>query len=97
MKLEYANLICPKCGNANYMRYLIGKNVGSLNVKCINCNSYFSSSELLIEEKPKLKTNSDKIREMTDEELAKFLSLQMIGKVTRGWTSWLDWLKKEAE
>lgn len=46
MRLEYSNLICPKCGNGNYMRHLVGKDVGELNVKCINCNSYFKSSEV---------------------------------------------------
>ena len=46
MKLEPANIICPACGNANYMRHLIGKNVGYLDLKCINCNSYFNFDEL---------------------------------------------------
>lgn len=74
MKLEPANIKCPNCGNDNYMRHLIGKNVGRLDMKCINCNSYFSFDELYkkrISEAIKLKmTNADRIRAMTDEELA---------------------------
>lgn len=46
MKLEPVNIICPACGNANYMYHLIGKNVGYLDLKCINCNSYFNFDEL---------------------------------------------------
>ena len=46
MKLEPTNIVCPICGNANYMRHLIGKNVGHLDLKCINCNSYFNFDEL---------------------------------------------------
>ena len=44
--MEPANVVCPKCGNGNYMRHLVGKGVGRLNMKCINCNSYFNSDEL---------------------------------------------------
>ena len=74
MKLEPANIVCPTCGNSNYMRYLSGPNVGHLDLKCINCNSYFNFDELYkqhIEEalKPKPLTNEDRIRSMTDEEL----------------------------
>ena len=75
MKLEPANIVCPACGNANYMRHLIGKNVGHLDMKCINCNSYFNFDELYKQRigealKPKPITNADRIRSMTDEELA---------------------------
>jgi len=44
--LEPLNIICPKCGNANYMRHLSGKNIGKLDVKCINCNSYYNLNDL---------------------------------------------------
>ena len=73
MKLEPTNIICPKCGNANYMRHLVGENVGKLDMKCINCNSYFNFNELYnqkIAEVIKPKTNADRIRTMTNEELA---------------------------
>lgn len=78
MKLEPANIVCPTCGNKNYMHHLIGKNVGYWDMKCINCNSYFNFDELYnlhIGEvlKPKPVTNGDKIRSMTDEELVELL------------------------
>ena len=40
------NIICPKCGNPNYMRLMSGANVGKLNVVCTNCNSYFAFNDL---------------------------------------------------
>ena len=45
-KLEPINMICPNCGNGNYMRRITGKNVGKLNVKCINCNKYYNYDSL---------------------------------------------------
>ena len=104
MRLEPANIICPKCGNGNYMRHLIGKGVGKLDMKCINCNSYFSFDELYktkIAEIVKPQTNADRIRSMTDEELAEYLDgvchdlWQMF--VADPQKMWLDWLKQEAE
>lgn len=79
MKLEPANIVCPSCESGNYMRHLIGKNVGYLDMKCINCNSYFNFDELYKRRigevlKPKPTTNADRIRAMTDEELAKQLA-----------------------
>ena len=106
MKLEPANIVCPACGNANYMRHLIGKNVGHLDLKCINCNSYFNFDELYkryVGEalKPKPLTNADRIRAMTDEELAKKMSgLESFALTCGGaWPpeKWLDWLKQEVE
>ena len=72
MKLEPLNIVCPKCGKAGYMRHLVGEGVGKIDVKCINCNSYYYSSELykLPEKK---QTNADRIRQMSDEELANFI------------------------
>ncbi len=79
MKLEPANIVCPACGSGNYMRHLIGKNVGYLDMKCINCNSYFNFDELykrrigeVLEQKPM--TNGDKLRAMSDEELVEIFA-----------------------
>ena len=44
--MDKINTICPNCGNEKYMYHMSGKNVGSLNVKCTNCNSYFTSDEI---------------------------------------------------
>ena len=38
-------------------------------------------------------TNADRIRSMTDEELAEFFASQ--SKIGESW--WLDWLKRESE
>lgn len=77
MKLEPANIVCPACGNANYMHHLIGENIGYWDMKCINCNSYFNFDELYKRRigevlKPKPVTNADRIRDMTDKELAEW-------------------------
>lgn len=112
MKLEPANIVCPACGNANYMRHLIGKNVGHLDLKCINCNSYFSFDELYKRRigealKPKSLTNADRIRSMTDEELAEWFgkiqydtAYYCAGEDKQKYPypdGWLDWLKQEAD
>lgn len=111
MKLEPINIICPRCGNGNYMRHLIGKNVGHLDLKCINCNSYFNFDELYKQRigealKPKPITNADRIRAMSDEELAKWISSRKetcppIKEWKCSWKSchecWLEWLKKEVD
>ena len=46
------------------------------------------------EARPKPQTNSDRIRSMTDEELAKFLYEETDYPKEE---YWLDWLKQEAE
>ena len=116
MKLEPANIVCPACGSGNYMRHLIGKNVGHLNMKCINCNSYFNFDELYKRRigevlEPKRITNADRIRAMTDEELAESLGILVDCRecshrnaddscnIIDGscQTQWLEWLKQEAD
>lgn len=42
--LEPANYICPICGNGSYLRYL-DKLSKKYDLKCINCNSYFTIIE----------------------------------------------------
>lgn len=107
MKLEYANCICPKCKNGNYMRWL-GGHSAEYDVKCINCNSYFTIEELQVRQ-----TNGDNLRTMTDEELARILAIgchetrecpticdpiypydEVVESCEK---CWLDWLKKEAD
>ena len=46
MRLEPINIVCPACGNPNYMRRIIGKNVEYFNTKCLNCLSYFNFEEI---------------------------------------------------
>ena len=45
MELIETNIVCPKCGNMNYMRRIEGA-TGTLKYKCINCNTYYTESEL---------------------------------------------------
>ncbi len=49
--------------------------------------------------KLKPQTNADRIRSMSDEELAKFISgkARTFGKEYEGYMSALDWLKEEDE
>lgn len=43
-------------------------------------------------------TNADRIRSMTDEELAGFISMQIIDRnIGVPVESWLDWLKQEVK
>ncbi len=112
MKLEYANLTCPKCGNGNYMRHLVGENVGELNVKCINCNSYFKLSDfyrMAGKAEAYAMTRADRIRAMTDEELVELFANGDCGYCRihdfcfdKGCAIncedvWLDWLRQEGE
>ena len=59
VKLIPINRICPCCGNGNYMRIISGKYVGALNVKCINCNSYYNYDELLKRDNSKPMNGAD--------------------------------------
>ena len=47
----------------------------------------------------KKRTNADRIRSMTDEELAEFISgkARTFGEEYEGYMSALDWLKQEVE
>ena len=76
MTLEQSNIVCPTCGSSDHMHHLVGANVGYWDMKCFNCNSYFNFDELYkhrIAGVIKPMTNADRIRAMTNEELAKEL------------------------
>ena len=48
--------------------------------------------------KPEIKTNEDRIRAMSVEELAEWISNQIIDRnIGVSAKSWLDWLKQECE
>ena len=42
--MQVANKICPRCHNANYVRYL-GELSDSYKYKCINCNAYLNDED----------------------------------------------------
>lgn len=115
VRLEYAYGVCPKCKCKNYLRYLI-HNDGLIHkpheIKCINCNSYFAKEDILgsgEETAPKPITNADRIRYMTDEELARLFADGNCGYCrihdfcfSKGCAInceevWLDWLRNEVK
>ena len=78
---------CPKC-NGSIIRM---GNRGSP-FFCPDCKEWFSEPEVT----PK-QTNGDRIRAMTDDELAEFLNINVLAEISGEWKNWLDWLKQEAD
>lgn len=74
---------CRKCKN-------IGTKI------CNRCDMFYDEFDPI--EEPK-QTNADRIRSMTDEELAHTLWLTAKGGIIgqRSEDEWLDWLKEEVE
>jgi hypothetical protein len=79
--------------------------------ECIKCRSFnfcpwAIPPEIICSQfQPTTQTNADRIRSMTDEELAHAFAYQCAGRVCRGIhfdgpneceNCWLDWLKQEA-
>lgn len=69
---------------------------------CINCVSdtevegNAKPTEYFPKKPPKPITNADRIRSMTDEELAEFIRDQIIDRnIGIPTETWLDWLKQE--
>ena len=82
--MEFANLICPRCGNGKYMRYLPSELQSEFDVKCINCNTYWRLSDF---EKPvKRRTNYESIIQKSPEEFAEWIDNQFGS---------LDWCDKD--
>lgn len=111
MKLTYpSNKVCPKCGTGGYVWYLDNSEYVA---KCTNCGHYFHREDFpmcVLDEAPKPTTNADRIRSMTDEELAElFISIQddvanyfKSGAETEPefptfTSTWLYWLKEESK
>lgn len=116
-KLEYAYGKCPLCKSEKYLRYLIhadGLTHKPHEVKCLNCYSYWTIQDIHgqgEETTPTPQTNADRIRSMSDEEIANHLAgVCPVVFDMGGWSlgsgkcaeydeckdCWLDWLKKEA-
>ena len=79
-----------------------------LNVKCRNCNNYRNTwCEMVIDSPdPDMvrdcrhfweKTNADRIRAMSDEELAEWMAECNAYKENADASQWLQWLKQPAE
>ena len=110
VRLDYAYGVCPRCGSRDKLRYLIrqdGMTHKPYEVKCINCNSYFTREDVGLQPKPQ--TNADCIRAKTAEELAEFINDLFYGlhdnpgmcdvcdrdSVQNCKQCWLDWLRQE--
>ena len=102
MGLTYpSNKICPRCGTGGYVWYMDNS---EFIAKCTNCGHYFRKDEFplcVLDGETKTKqTNADRIRAMTDKELAKIIVCQdnrlgddcFYGNCDE---CTLDWLKQE--
>lgn len=93
-----SNKICPRCGKGGYINYIGQSNI--YEAKCYNCGYYFAFGELDLYEEKKPVTNADRIRQMTDVELADWVwGAETAGRAygPRGKASWLRWLKQEVD
>ena len=71
--MQVANRICPRCHNANYVRYL-GELSDSYKYKCINCNAYLNDEDF---EKPVL-NNLENNKKMNSGGLISFEDMNKI-------------------
>ena len=69
-KLYQSNAVCPKCHKAGYVYYLGNSKYVAV---CTNCNYYMTKEDFPLWKASKTKTNADRIRTMTDEELAEWI------------------------
>ena len=91
-----SNMRCPNCERPNV--YYIWKSKQYV-AKCCSCGRYITADEMRSEfaKATKPHTNADKIRSMTDEELAHILKMTAKGGIIgqRSEEQWLAWLKQE--
>lgn len=71
--MQVTNKICPRCHNANYVRYL-GELSDSYKYKCINCNAYLNDEDF---EQPIL-NNSENNKKMNSGGLISFEDMNKI-------------------
>lgn len=77
--------ICETC---RHRRDCNGAIVGNQDTVCTGCSRYRKALPV---------TNADRIRSMTDEELAKHLNYWDNSPLHASEERWLDWLKREVE
>ena len=81
-----SNKVCPRCGTGGYVWYLDNSEYVA---KCTNCGHYFRREDFpmcVLDRVKKPMTNADRIRAMTDEELAEFFGRQKYRRPTfDGW------------
>ena len=71
--MQVANKICPRCHNANYVRYLEELS-DSYKYKCINCNAYLNDEDF---EKPAL-NNSENNKKMNSGGVVSYEDMNKI-------------------
>lgn len=68
---------------------------------CVHCGSYDDMQTFKLDTLPVVRTNGDRIRQMTDEELAKWVHMmERRALFTDGVTpvsEWLKWLRSEVQ
>lgn len=104
-----SNKICPQCKTGGYVWYLDNSEYVA---KCTNCGHYFREEDFpmcVLDGTPKPITNADRIRAMSDEELARYLDsmqslsyqngvdVEPIRIYPNNYGAWLDWLRQEAQ
>ncbi len=102
MRFTYpSNKVCPKCGTGGYVWYL---DDSEYIAKCTNCGHYFREQDFpmcVLDKTQKPLTNADRIRSMSDEELADFLArhvLNLDGAMHDiAHNAWLGWLRHEVK
>ena len=102
VKIRYSDeFICPKCGRHTALVFHVN---GTHQAHCMICDAYFDVEIAPI-------TNADRIRAMSDEELADFLDRWELGDIDYAKTfcnlckgqydchndCLLDWLRQEVE
>ena len=95
-----SSMMCPCCSTGGYVWYLKDSKYVA---KCTNCGYYFQEEDFpmcVLDSDPKPITNADRIRAMSDNELANFFDEvetdSYCGK-HRGVLGWIDWLKQEVK
>ena len=91
---------CRKCGSENMGVMPNKKNPSATDLYCLDCGAWqkFATKDeiRLYQCKKKPITNADRIRRMSDEELAKWLEYEGGGACAEV-CGWLNWLQSPAE
>ena len=90
-KLYQSNAVCPKCHKAGYVYYLGNSKYVAV---CTNCNYYMTKEDFPLWATRRVKTNADRIRAMSDEDMAEYLD-HYSDPYFRDGKGWLAWLREE--
>ena len=92
---------CRKCGSENMGVMPNKKNPSATDLYCLDCGAWqkFATKDeiRLYQCKKKPMTNADRIRAMSDHDLAVFLEHAMYDSSEPDWMTVLSWLQQPAE